>query len=330
MIALFLAFACQAPQTDTTEIEAKIDRWMARYKVDRTALVANRCGEPWIEVRRNAPKGQTYALASSSKWISAVGFLAARDAGLIDLDAPMGTWLNLGEDRKDATIRQVLGHRSGFTGIHRCMGSQAVSLQECALIIDAQAGARPDAQFRYANTGFTVAAAAVEKAAGRPFTDLFDDVLLDPMALSGTSFGSEQANNPNPSYGLTSTAEDYLAVLQMLLDGGGDVLTKDSVDEMWQGKRMPRTGFVPPGLRAVPHPIYGLGVWLSAHEPDGTPTVASAQGRYGFQPWIDRKRQIAAVYAVELGGPGNPDHRSSPPEVKGELAKLADAAPPCD
>ena len=305
---------------------------MTRFDVDRTALVANRCGAPWLEIRRNAPAGTTFALASSSKWISALGFLAARDAQIVDLDKPLRTWLeDLTPPRDGATIRQVLGHSSGFTGLHPCMGDAALSLQQCAQRIDAQPGSRPAEQFRYSNTGFVVAAAAVERAAERPFDRVFADVFSGPMGLEQTTFDS--TGNPNPAYGLSSTATEYLAVLQMVLDGGtgprGRVLSSASIDEMWTGERLPRSGFVPPGLRGTPHPIYGLGAWLSAHDADGRPTTASAQGRYGFQPWIDRDRRIAAVYAVQLGGPGNPDGRSSPPEVKSELARMADALPPC-
>lgn len=316
-------------------LEAKVDGWMERFDVDRAALIANRCGEPWVSIRRGAAPDAIFGLASSSKWMSAAAILAAADAGTVDLDEPVSTWLpELSSPRREATLRQLLGHRAGYQGIHPCQTDPTVSLKACALAIDETPGNPPGAAFRYSSTALTVAAAAVEAAADRPFARVFDEALARPMGLRSTRFVQAGPGNPNPAFGLQSTPDEYLAFAQMVLDDGvgphGRVLSSRAIEAMWTGEKLPRTGFVPPALRAVPHPVHGLGVWLEDHDADGVPAIASAQGRYGFQPWIDRRYGIAAVFAVELGGPGSHDTRSSPPTVKDELAALAAELPPCD
>ena len=57
------------------------------------------------------------AIASASKWVSAVAILTLVDDGLIDLDAPLSTYLPQFTGSKGTmTVRQMFSHTSGLPG----------------------------------------------------------------------------------------------------------------------------------------------------------------------------------------------------------------------
>lgn len=330
----WLALLALAGCTDPPEaaLEGRIDAWTARFGIDRSALLVQRCGEPWLEIRRSSPPGERYAVASASKWVSAGVFLGLHASGRIDLDQSLSTWLpELRSPRREATVRQVLNHTAGFPSHHACVADPRLSTVECALAIDEAPGGRPGQVFRYGNAGWTVAAAAVERATGEPFERALDELISEPLGWEGVGYGG--GRNPGVAGDLRISAEATVDWLQLLLDEGERdgvrILPGSAVEAMWEGPVVPRAGFVPPELVFQPSPVYGIGAWLDERGPDGRIPVASSVGKFGFQPWIDWDRQLVGVLAVELHGDTLREARPQPEGVRAHVAALADALPPC-
>lgn len=325
---------CAATSAEQQHLEDRIEAWRGRFAIDRAGVFAQRCGEPWLAVG-NADADEVFAVASASKWVSAGVFLALHEQGRFDLDAPLHQALpDLPAPARDATTRQVLNHTAGFRAHHDCIEDREGSLAACARAIASDAPVRPGVAFRYGNAGWTVAAAAAESATGEPFGTLLDQTLAGPLGLEHTGYGADpDAPNPGIAGDLRTTPNDTLAFLQTLLDHGvhegQPVLSPASVDAMFAGPVVPRTGFVPPTLAVAPAPIYGLGAWLDHKNAEGEVVVASAIGKFGYQAWIDRERGVAGVLAVELHGDQLRASRPQPDDVRALVASVADALPPC-
>ncbi|MEP1123262.1 MAG: serine hydrolase domain-containing protein [Ilumatobacter sp.] len=120
---------------------------------------------------------------------------------------------------------------------------------------------QPGEGFTY-NTAFDILGVLVARVSGRPFTDHVEDRLLRPLAMFDTGFSSppgsidrmttsyrrvddtlEIVDGPDGEWsvepvfasgagGLLSTAADLLAFQRMLLDGGGEVLPRETVAAM--------------------------------------------------------------------------------------------------
>jgi CubicO group peptidase (beta-lactamase class C family) len=84
----------------------------------------------------------------------------------------------------------------------------------------------PGLEFRYSNTGFTIAARVLEIISKRSFDQLMQTRITRPLMMRNTTFSST-LDAPDPTSGALSTANDYINFLSMLLNKG-----------MFNGKRI--------------------------------------------------------------------------------------------
>jgi CubicO group peptidase (beta-lactamase class C family) len=144
----------------------------------------------------------------------------------------------------------------------------------------------------------------LELATGEDFAGLFARRVAQPLGLESMVFGSlGSGEHPLVYGGARSTMRDYMTFLRMLLnDGvhdGKAFLAPDSVRELLTD----RTGSVPM-LRAASRRLekrtgYGVGCWIDQPDEDHVAIVASSPGVFGFKPWIDRRRKLAAILMIE-------------------------------
>ncbi|MDR2348554.1 MAG: beta-lactamase family protein [Bifidobacteriaceae bacterium] len=154
-----------------------------------------------------APDADTvFPIASMTKSFVAAGALAARDRGLIDLDAPItdffGEFAALGpndEPMDPPTIKELLTMGGGLTEDNSWVDPFIDMSVEDLLGIIAP-GLRyshpPGAAFEYSNLGFALAGLAVGRAVGRPIEDWVREEIVDPLALGSTRFDN-QPPDPN-------------------------------------------------------------------------------------------------------------------------------------
>lgn len=250
---------------------------------------------------------------SASKWVSAVAVLALVDDGVLQLDAPLSTWIPSFRTpgKGEITLRQALSHRTGLDAKHDCLRDYQRPLQECVDRFSSTfLNFRPGAAFGYGSLSYHAAAAAAERATGRSWREIFDEKVISPLGLTNTQYGRHGLSpNPGIAGNLCTSAEDAARFLEMMLgDGtfrGKKVLSPEMVAAMGAGHagrpgQARRVFHVPDRHEKSVHDIYGLGVWRDVVNPAGEVLVLSAPGKFGFVPWVDRRVGVAGALVVEL------------------------------
>jgi CubicO group peptidase (beta-lactamase class C family) len=250
--------------------------------------------------------------ASASKWLSAAVIMALVDKGKLNLEDPVRKFVpETPEPLASATVRQLFSHTSGLPGIRRGLGTRGGNLTDsAAAVTKMKMVAEPGNVFSYGNASMQLGGRIAEIAGGDSWDNLFQRCLAEPLGLAHTSYRGEQSfwldgGNPKIAGGVRTSLDDYGRFVEMILhDGqfrGRQILSAASVREM---ERDHTTGtkklsFIPPMLKGVKFGIYGLGLWRLAVDPHGEATVVASPGAFGFFPWVDRPRGIAAVFMIQ-------------------------------
>jgi CubicO group peptidase (beta-lactamase class C family) len=195
----------------------------------------------WARTYGGATARSRFQVGSVSKPAAAVGLLRiARQRGT-DLDAPLPL---RGWNAPDGiTLRRLLSHTAGlsvpgYVGLDPSRPLPS-TLEEIDGRGEAPAvGAVDDAgsSLRYSGGGYTVAQLWAEQAAGRPFAQLMDETVLQPLGMTQSTFaqaapppgalgGHDAAGRAVPSYryaalaaaGMWSTAPDIGRLLAFAL-----------------------------------------------------------------------------------------------------------------
>ena len=148
--------------------------------------------------------GTLFQAGSISKPVAATAVLALAQAGRLDLDADVNSYLkswkvpaNSYTDKTKVTLRQLLNHSAGTT-VHGFAGYQAgtaiPSLLDVlngsppanspAIVVDQQ----PGKSFRYSGGGYTIVQQLLIDVTGKPFADLLDMMVLHPLGMSRSSY----------------------------------------------------------------------------------------------------------------------------------------------
>ena len=164
-----------------------------RVAFDRDGGVATRT-EGWadIDAGRTISANDPVRIASISKLVLAIGVMRLVEDGRLDLDADVSdalgwTLRHPQHPEVPITLRLLLSHRAGLTD---AAGYWQVPLggEFRALLDDPRAwdaAHAPGTFFRYANVGFPLVAAAMERATGERFDLLMDRLVLRPLGIAG-------------------------------------------------------------------------------------------------------------------------------------------------
>jgi CubicO group peptidase (beta-lactamase class C family) len=141
-----------------------------------------------------ATTDSVFQIGSITKlWTSAL-VMQLVDDGLIDLDAPLRTYLpefTVGDEAAAAeiTTRQLLCHVAGFEGdIFTDTGRGEDAIEKyLASIHDIPQLFEPGEVFSYNNTGFVVLGRLVEVLRGKPFDEVLIERLATPLGLTHVS-----------------------------------------------------------------------------------------------------------------------------------------------
>lgn len=232
-----------------------------------------------------------FPLASMSKWFTAYGVMQLAQAGRLELDAPVSTYLKQWQlpagpfDAQQVTIRRLLSHTAGLMdglGFGDYLPSESVpSLAETLRHPRASSGSAvaiavgrtPGSEFEYSGGGYLILQAVVEDVTGMPFATWMQDSVLHPLGMqratydylgaldnAARSFDARGALAPTFRYaaagatGLSASARDLVAFAQAQLQtgaNGGPQLQRVTLERMRQ-----------PHGRKMGLDIWGLGVAL--------------------------------------------------------------------
>ncbi len=174
-----------------------------------------------------------FSVQSMSKAFTATAVMRAVQAGRLDLDVPITTYLpdftvhSAFEEHPERkiTLRMLLSHTAGFT--HEA----PIGNNNDADPVDFDAHVRSISDtwlrfpvgtgYAYSNLGIDLAGYILEKAYGEPFAAVMRDQLLNPLGMSESTFDRAQiAATTNRAVGHTYPAPSVPLVVPMTAAGG--------------------------------------------------------------------------------------------------------------
>jgi CubicO group peptidase (beta-lactamase class C family) len=201
----------------------------------------------------------SYRIGSITKTFTAVLVMQLRDAGLLDLDDPLGKHLP-GTRHGDVTLRRLLAHVSGLQ--REPHGDLWVTLevptreQLLAGFEQAEAVLPQRAAHHYSNLAYAILGEVVARVTGGSWEQALQERLLDPLGLSRTGVApgepraqgyltepwadavrpepDMQTGAAGPAMQLWSTAGDLARWAAFLADPAPEVLSAETLDEMRQ------------------------------------------------------------------------------------------------
>lgn len=151
---------------------------------------------------RSAATARTiYSICSISKLFTSVALMQESDAGRLQLDVPITTYLPWAAIRQTSsssgpiTMRAVLSHAAGLPreAAFRYWAPPAFSFPTSAEVRQTVGGQATlfgtYRHYQYSNLGLTLAGQALETIAQKPYADVVKARILDPLAMTDTRAG---------------------------------------------------------------------------------------------------------------------------------------------
>jgi len=143
-----------------------------------------------LENRVSAKQESSYRMASITKTFTAFAVLQLVEAGKMDLDAKIQTYVPYFPQKKwPVTIRQLLGHMGGIphyvdrdkelhNKTHKNTREAIAIFQYFDLV------AEPGTKYHYSSYGYNLLGAAIEKASGLSYGEYIQRYIFDPLGMS--------------------------------------------------------------------------------------------------------------------------------------------------
>ncbi|MDH2425926.1 serine hydrolase [Sphaerisporangium sp. TRM90804] len=231
------------------------------------------------------------AVASVSKSMTALAVLQLADAGRVELDTPVRTYLPefrpADERVARVTVRQLLNHTSGLSDrtYRSFSGPLAHDPREAvALMRTARLAAEPGTRFEYHNPNYQVAARLVEVLSGLPFDAYLRQRVFGPLGMADSRSIDTSDELPPSSRGHLMVAGRPVALPEPPAFGAGSGAVLSTARDMaaWLVAQTGR-GRGPAGAPVVSAAAvaemhrpsaegYGLG-WHTGTTPSGKPLV---------------------------------------------------------
>jgi CubicO group peptidase (beta-lactamase class C family) len=188
------------------------------------------------DVAANSPATR-FCIGSMGKMFTAVAVMQAVEAGLVQLDAPVRTYL---PDYPNAavadrvTVRQLLTHTGGTgdifgPGYDGRRGSSAQPAHLVRLYGERPPQFEPGSRWGYSNYGFVLLGRILEVVRAKPYASLVEDQVFRPAGMASTSMAFDHARPTAAAYtGARATGLKALPPYVGLPAGGG----YSSVDDL--------------------------------------------------------------------------------------------------
>ena len=325
---MFAAYACgvsddAGPRTqassDYSDVAAALSAAVERERADKelaAVSIALVDGDEVVWAAGFGPRdaaGETpatpatvYRVGSVSKLFTDIAIMQEVEAGRMELDAPVRTYLpSFAPDNRSGTpitLRHLMSHRSGlireppagnyFDDGGTDLATTVASLDGTPLVYE------PGTRVKYSNAGIAVVGHALETVTGEPFADYLRREVLEPLGMTASSFTPEPDITGNLAHGwmwgvdrgpfdaptfelgmapagsMYSTVLDLARFMSAMFRRGegvnGRVLGTDALEAMWGPQ------FAEEATRAG----YGLG--FSVRERFGERWLGHGGAIYGF------------------------------------------------
>jgi CubicO group peptidase (beta-lactamase class C family) len=223
LIAAVAAFALIATSTPAfaEDLGPTLDAAMKDTKIPAMGMLIMRdgkiTGQAQRGVRRNdgsdpVRPGDVWHIGSDGKAMTATMVARLVERGLLRWDEPLDEMLPQlaaagRADYRKVTLIQLLTHQSGLP--HDVVDEKQLTpfftdkrpltaqrLAYLALVLKDPPVNTPGTTFSYSNSGFLLAAAAAERATGKPYETLMRSEVFEPLGLRSPGFGVTHAGQP--------------------------------------------------------------------------------------------------------------------------------------
>ena len=201
------------PESDIgRDVQGYLNRVFEEADIPGMSVVIIRDGKPALyhlgyadrERKKEVTAATRFELGSCSKAFTALGAYRLAEAGRLDLEAPVSTfipWLRFSYKGApvDVTVRQLLHHTSGISW--RTIAAIPATDAENALeetvrtLVDVPLHHPPGKQYEYATINYDVVALVMQRITGKPFEQYVQAEILSPLRLTGTSVGRPRGND---------------------------------------------------------------------------------------------------------------------------------------
>ncbi len=179
----------------------------AAVLIDEKIVWRGAVGWADIKSRKPATPETQFRIGSTSKALTATALARLVDAGLIDLDAPISTYLKKLPNPawKDITPRQLASHMAGMP--HYRENGDLAGLYETVALRKHYKDVRdavevfdespllfePGTDFYYSSLGTVLLGAVMSEAAGKPYRQIIADEVLAPAGMTSTIVAPKRA-----------------------------------------------------------------------------------------------------------------------------------------
>lgn len=298
--------AATIPVMNFDQLDAKVAEAMERLQVPGVSLGLLIDGQEHV-----APFGVTnvdypspvlpdtlFQIGSTTKTFTATAIMRLVEAGKIDLDAPVRTYvpeLKLADPSvaETVTVRQLLNHTAGWSGDYfPDMGRGDDALARAVESMESLEQLTPPKEmWSYNNAAFYLAGRVIECVAGQPYETALRELVLDPLGLSQTVFFPEEAMLRSFAVGHNVDGDSVTVATPWPIPrdcnpAGG--IASSAVDQLRYARFHMGDGTAEDGTRVLSAESLKL---------MQTPTVEADEGRYVGLSWfisdIDGNRTVA-------------------------------------
>lgn len=239
-----------AAPTSSEALQASFDGWAAGVEGGGVAHVRTADGETFtLATGSDAASGETLErearvrVGSISKVFTATLVMQLVDEGLVDLDEPVGTYLQALPVGEDVSVRQLLGHRSGIANYTETKGFGVVVVEgpdrsptptDLLEFVAGESNFDPGESFEYSNSNYVIAGLLVEAVDQKSLADSLAARITEPLGLDRTEFDDGTLTDVVSGHtglipGGTSTARSYRSIAFSSWAAGGLVTTVDEL-----------------------------------------------------------------------------------------------------
>ena len=330
-----------AQQLDFTAFDAAVEAYLAEVGLEgATAAVVHRdLGLVHTQAYGSFELDRVVLLASASKTISVGVLMHLADLGVVDLDAPLSSYVSGWDGSREFSLAQMLSNSSGMVGLidepmyspYLCQYLTTGSLRNCGGVIYAADDAAdlepPDTRFRYGGGQWQLAGGVAELVSGKTWDALLKETYVDTCGVMSLGYGNQFQQAFLDQGGLDG-AFSYPSFFQgdpanltpsdnPNIEGGGYMNVEDYAEllfmqlnggECSNGARALSAEAVARMRRDRISEAYGgstgiggnlEGYGLGWFVDRTQPGLVADPGAYGSIPWIDEERGYAAVILLE-------------------------------
>lgn len=205
-IVLFLAFPVFAQETtvDLTPLTEVIEAQLTEQRtpglgiaiiLNGDVILSEGFGVRSLETNDPVTADTLFRIGSTTKPLTTIGLMLLVEDGLIDLDAPVSSYVPEFTVSDAITVRHLLSHTSGMSDYADPFGrTDAAALSDYIASLDQRAlFAQPGEALSYSNPGFDTLGRIIEVVSGQTYADYMADVVFPALGMERSTLLSNVA-----------------------------------------------------------------------------------------------------------------------------------------